>query len=139
MNVAIIGCGLIGKKRAESLLRREARRVRRPEPRARASARRPRPARARPTTGARSPTRRTSTSSIVATPHDSLAEITLAAVDAGKHVLVEKPAARSAAELEPVVAEAERRGALVRVGFNHRYHRAFRKARELVDAARSAT
>src|SRR6185503_14580161 len=43
---------------------------------------------------------------VIATPHDKLAEITLAAVKAGKHVLVEKPAARSAAELEPVVAEA---------------------------------
>ena len=38
---------------------------------------------------------------IIATPHDTLAEITLAAVDAGKHVLVEKPAARFASELEP--------------------------------------
>ena len=37
---------------------------------------------------------------IIATPHDTLAEITLAAVDAGKHVLVEKPAARFASELE---------------------------------------
>jgi predicted dehydrogenase len=69
---------------------------------------------------------------IVATPHDSLAPLTLQAVRAGKHVLVEKPAARSAAELEPVAAEAQRLGRLVRVGFNHRYHRAFRKARELV-------
>ena len=68
---------------------------------------------------------------IVATPHDSLAPLTLQALRAGKHVLVEKPAARSAAELEPVAAEAQRLGRLVRVGFNHRYHRAFRKAREL--------
>ncbi len=29
---------------------------------------------------------------------------------------------------------AEKTGSLVRVGFNHRYHRAFRKARELVDS-----
>jgi predicted dehydrogenase len=69
---------------------------------------------------------------IVATPHDSLASLTLQAIRAGKHVLVEKPAARSAAELEPVATEAQRLGRLVRVGFNHRYHRAFRKARELV-------
>jgi predicted dehydrogenase len=71
---------------------------------------------------------------VVATPHHLLPEITLAALEAGKHVLVEKPAARAAAELEPVIAAAERRRALVRVGFNHRYHRAFRKARELVDS-----
>jgi predicted dehydrogenase len=68
---------------------------------------------------------------IVATQHDTLAPITLAAVEAGKHVLVEKPAARSPAELEPVIAAAERRGVKVHVGFNHRYHRAFRKAREI--------
>lgn len=71
---------------------------------------------------------------VVATLHDSLAEITLAAIEAGKHVLVEKPAARNAAELEPVMKAAERRGVKVRVGFNHRYHRSFRKARELFES-----
>lgn len=70
---------------------------------------------------------------IVATPHASLAEISLAAVNAGKHVLIEKPAARYVGELKPVVAAAAQTGSLVHVGFNHRYHRAFRKARELVD------
>lgn len=71
---------------------------------------------------------------IIATLHDSLAEITLASIEAGKHVLVEKPAARNPAELEPVMTAAGRRGVKVHVGFNHRYHRAFRKARELFDA-----
>ena len=70
---------------------------------------------------------------VIATLHDSLAEITFAAVEAGKHVLVEKPAARTPAELEPVIRAAERRGVKVHVGFNHRYHRAFRKARELFE------
>jgi predicted dehydrogenase len=68
---------------------------------------------------------------IVATTHDSLAEIALAAVAAGKHVFVEKPAARFSEELEPVMQEAKMRGVLVRVGFNHRFHKAFRKAHEL--------
>jgi predicted dehydrogenase len=71
---------------------------------------------------------------VIATLHDSLAEITLAAIEAGKHVLVEKPAARNPAELEPVMAAAEHRGVKVHVGFNHRYHRAFRKVRELFKA-----
>ena len=70
---------------------------------------------------------------VVATLHDSLAEITFAAVEAGKHVLVEKPAARTPSELEPVMRAAESRGVKVHVGFNHRYHRAFRKAREIYD------
>jgi len=68
----------------------------------------------------------------VATRHDSLAAITLAAIEAGKQVLVEKPAARSAKELEPVMAAVEKKGVKVHVGFNHRYHRALRKAKEIV-------
>lgn len=71
---------------------------------------------------------------IVATSHDALAKIAAAAASAGKHVLVEKPAARTAGELDAVRAACARTGAKVRVGFNHRYHRAFRKAREIVDS-----
>jgi len=71
---------------------------------------------------------------IVATLHDSLAEISAAAVSHGRHVLVEKPGGRRGGEIEPVLLAAERAGVRVRVGFNHRYHRALRKARELVDA-----
>ncbi len=70
---------------------------------------------------------------IIATLHNSLAEITLECVRHGRHVLVEKPAARRRLELEPVLAAAAQMGVQVRVGFNHRYHRALRKARELVD------
>jgi len=63
-----------------------------------------------------------------------LAPITLAAVQAGKHVLVEKPAACGARELDGVIEAAQRAGRLVRVGFNHRYHPALLKARELFEA-----
>jgi len=71
---------------------------------------------------------------IVATLHDSLAEITRTAAEAGKHVLVEKPAARTASELEPVMAAAAKHGVKVHVGFNHRYHRSLRKAKEIVES-----
>jgi predicted dehydrogenase len=71
---------------------------------------------------------------IVATLHDSLAEITRTAVEAGKHVLVEKPAARNAHELEAVMEAAAKHCVKVRVGFNHRYHRSLRKAKELLDS-----
>lgn len=71
---------------------------------------------------------------IVATLHDSLAQIALDAVKAGKHVLVEKPAARSPAELEPLIQAAKQHGVRVHVGFNHRYHRAMRKAKELIQS-----
>lgn len=70
---------------------------------------------------------------VVATINDSLAPITLGAVKAAKHVLVEKPAARSADELRPVAAAAKAQGVAVRVGFNHRFHPALLKAHALVN------
>jgi predicted dehydrogenase len=71
---------------------------------------------------------------VIATLHDTLAALTLDALHAGKHVLVEKPAARNADELLPVMRAVQGSSQRVRVGFNHRYHRAFRKAREIVEA-----
>ena len=71
---------------------------------------------------------------LVATTHDMLAPIACEAASAGKHVLIEKPGARSAGELDSVAEAARRTGALVRVGFNHRFHRSFRKAREIFDS-----
>ena len=71
---------------------------------------------------------------VIATLHNSLAAITLAAIEAGKQVLVEKPAARSALELEPIMIAAEKKGVKVHVGFNHRYHRSLRKAKEIFDS-----
>jgi predicted dehydrogenase len=132
MKVGIIGCGLIGLKRSAALAGAQlvacadkdlarAKALAGKFPGVRASA-----------DPAEVATAADVDVVVVATPHDSLAPLTLQAIRAGKHVLVEKPAARSAAELEPVAAEAQRLGRLVRVGFNHRYHRAFRKARELV-------
>lgn len=71
---------------------------------------------------------------IVATLHDSLAEITKGAILAGKHVLVEKPGARHVDELAGLPELARDKGVLVHVGFNHRYHRAIRRMREIVDS-----
>jgi predicted dehydrogenase len=71
---------------------------------------------------------------IVATSNDALPAITRSAIEAGKHVLVEKPAARDAAEIASLPALARQHGVLVRVGFNHRYHRGFVQARRIVDS-----
>lgn len=133
MNIAIIGCGLIGQKRAKTLAKcclvacvdqvaERAENLARQFPGCVAL-----------TDWRGVVTRADVDVVIISTLHVSLAEIALQAVQAGKHVLVEKPAARKASELQPVIAAAKKSGSLVRVGFNHRYHRAFRKARELVD------
>jgi len=71
---------------------------------------------------------------IVSTTNDWLAPVSLSAAQAGKHVLVEKPAARTPGELREVLAIAQRHSTGVWVGFNHRYHPAFQKARELCDS-----
>src|SRR5262245_40187102 len=59
---------------------------------------------------------------IVATTNEALSPVSIAALDAGKHVLVEKPAARSVIEIDRLLEAAARANHLVRVGFNHRYH-----------------
>ncbi len=69
---------------------------------------------------------------IVSTLNASLAQIGLAALHAGKHVLLEKPGALCAAELRTLQAAAAKSGAKVRLGYNHRFHPALQKARSLV-------
>jgi predicted dehydrogenase len=70
----------------------------------------------------------------VATTNQWLAPVTLAAVRSGKHTIVEKPAARTVTEIEEVLTAAAGTGVQVQVGFNHRYHPALQKAREIVDS-----
>jgi predicted dehydrogenase len=70
----------------------------------------------------------------ICTTNAALSELALGAVAAGKHVLVEKPGGRSAGELREIEVAARTSGARVRIGYNHRYHPAFRKARELFEA-----
>jgi predicted dehydrogenase len=134
MRVAIVGCGLVGHKRAKALagaqlvvcadaVRERANDLARTVPGANVVA-----------SWGEVIERPDVDVVIVATPHQLLAEITFAAVSAGKHVMVEKPAARCAAELDRVIDAARRAGVLVRVGFNHRYHPGFYKANELVEA-----
>lgn len=71
---------------------------------------------------------------IVATTHDALAISALKAIEAGKHVLIEKPGARKAEELIPVIEAAKKNNVTVKVGFNHRFHPALQKAKEIVDS-----
>ncbi len=68
---------------------------------------------------------------MIATINAALAPIALAAVKNGKHVLVEKPAGIRIAELQELETAARKSGALVRVGYNHRYHPACLKALEI--------
>ncbi|MEY4385788.1 MAG: hypothetical protein RLY20_1071 [Verrucomicrobiota bacterium] len=68
---------------------------------------------------------------MIATLNSTLAPVAMQAVQAGKHVLVEKPAGITVAELEKLQALAAKHGVLVRTGYNHRYHPACLKALEI--------
>lgn len=68
---------------------------------------------------------------IVSTPTHVAPEISIAALAAGKHVLVEKPFGRTANEVLPVVELVADRRLALKVGYNHRYHPALAKAHEL--------
>lgn len=74
---------------------------------------------------------------IVSTLNNLLAPITLYAVQHGKHVIVEKPGAISSRELIPIIEESEKRNVIVKVGFNHRYHPAMLKAKEIMESGKT--
>ncbi len=134
VGVAIVGCGLIGQKRARSL--GPARLVACADvvfDRAQALAQTAPGALA--TADWQAVLARADVDIvIIATTNSMLAEATSAAVQAGKHVLVEKPAARNTRELDAVIEATQPTGKQVRVGFNHRYHPALRQARALYEA-----
>ena len=68
----------------------------------------------------------------VATTNNLLAPVARRAIEMGKHVLVEKPAALSSAELEPLVEMARERGLVYQAGFNYRFHPAMQRAKSLL-------
>lgn len=131
---AIIGCGLIGKKRAACLPKGSLAVVCDLDlPRAQSLA----------TTvpGCRAVTDPAEVfksadvdAVIISAINSALSSLTGDAIRAGKHVLVEKPVAFRAREAEALLALAQEKRVLVRAGYNHRFHPAFQKAREIVDS-----
>lgn len=130
MKIAIFGCGLIGKKRGLQILGHEIVGVYDPQmDRAQSLA-------------CELGTNYFQTEddafksqadiAVICTTNNTLAPLALTAIRAGKHVLVEKPAAIRMAELDEMIAEANKNRVAVKVGFNHRFHPALLKAHELV-------
>ena len=68
----------------------------------------------------------------ILTRTESHAEIGLAALDAAKHVLIEKPLALSAAECDQLISGSAHSSRKVVVGFNLRWHRLVRRARTFI-------
>jgi predicted dehydrogenase len=68
----------------------------------------------------------------IATTNNLLAVVAKRALEIGKHVLVEKPAALASSELEPLVRLARERGLVYQAGFNYRFHPAMERAKSLL-------
>lgn len=134
MQFAIVGCGFIGQKRAAAISRlghRTILAVDRSRDRALELAE---SCGARAATDLRVAVEAADIDAVViATPHAELSAIATACLDAGKHVLVEKPGGRDLAEVSAVSKAADTAGRVAKVGYNLRFHPAVLKAREIVD------
>ena len=131
MRMAVIGCGLIGTKRAAAAKDHKIEIVCDPD-----AGRRNLLAKktgAIPVADWRDALSAGLDAVVIATPHDQLAGISLAAVESGHHVLVEKPAGLTAEAVRPVLEASKNHEVVVKVGYNHRFHPAIMRAKELVD------
>ncbi len=68
----------------------------------------------------------------VCTANATHCEVTVAALQAGKHVLCEKPMATTLSECEQMVEMAKKTGKFLMIGHNQRLARAHARARELI-------
>jgi predicted dehydrogenase len=135
MNYAIIGCGLIGKKRLAGLPAGSRLAIACDTNLARAEELVKLAGTGRALADFRQAVADPQVDAVVvATINAALAEVSAAAIRAGKHVIVEKPAGISVKQIDELIALAQKPGVCVRIGFNHRYHPAFLKAREIFES-----
>ena len=75
---------------------------------------------------------------LIANPDVFHASAAIAALDAGKHVLIEKPMCMTLAEADALAAAEARTGKVVQIGYMRRYAPAFEEAVGLVGAMRGS-
>ena len=73
---------------------------------------------------------------IVSTINKPLVPISVNALQSGKHVLCEKPPGRNLEETKQLCEMVSRSKGRLKVGFNHRHHPAISKAKELIDCGK---
>ncbi|MGM1045948.1 Predicted dehydrogenase [Paenibacillus uliginis N3/975] len=69
----------------------------------------------------------------VCTPNDSHAEITVASLDAGKHVMCEKPMAKTTAQAKEMLEAAKRTGKKLTIGYQNRFRNDSLYLKEMCD------
>lgn len=70
---------------------------------------------------------------VIATPHTTHLPLALAALEAGKHIYLEKPMALSLEECDTILAAAKRAGRTVTVASQARYNEISMRAKSLID------
>jgi predicted dehydrogenase len=70
---------------------------------------------------------------LITASNDAHKDLTIAALEAGKAVMCEKPMATTLAEAEAMVAAAERTGGFLQVGFELRYSRLYLRVKDWID------
>jgi predicted dehydrogenase len=134
MNFAIVGCGFIGSKRA-SCIEPEGNLVIAADTEVERAQALAATYNAQATDDYRKAVAHTDVDVvIVATTHDQLVDVALSAIQAEKHVLLEKPGARNPGELAKLQQAANATGVQIHVGFNHRFHPAMMKAKAIIDS-----
>jgi predicted dehydrogenase len=136
IGVAVVGCGLIGSRRAATAAadpRCELRLV--VDTNADAAGSLAQKYGARSASDWRAALEDDSISIVAAaTPNAFLREVAEGALRSGRHVLIEKPMGKDAADAAAIAAAAQGSGKTLKVGFNHRYHGALMKAHDLFTA-----
>lgn len=135
LRYGLIGCGEIGRLRADGLVRTSSRLTAASDidlGRAQAVAGK---YGASAESDWRALVRRTDLDAIiVSTPPSLHAEMTIEALESGKHVICEKPLARTPEECREMARAAARSGLFLATGFNYRFYPSIRKAREFFDS-----
>ena len=71
---------------------------------------------------------------VVCTPNFLNKELTIKALNAGKHVFCEKPPAFTAKDVNEIIEAEEKSGLKLMYGFNHRHHDSVIRMKEIVDS-----
>jgi len=73
---------------------------------------------------------------LVCTPPHLHEKISVLAMQTGKHVLCEKPLARTLAECDRMIETSAKTGKVLKCGFNHRHHPAILEAKRMADSGK---
>ncbi len=134
MNVAIIGAGLIGNKRA-SALPRGAKLVTVCDINKERASQLAEQFKATVSTDWHEVVKDPKTDVvIISTTNNLLSPIAKEAINQGKHVLLEKPGARNLKDLQKIISASRKQKSVVMFGYNHRFHPAIIKAKQIVDS-----